>query len=86
MGVSRVPNLNSILLGWLDDKLQTSETLYPLLAQLSQDSATLQGKDERVRDFMNVADRNKIYNYLVLGSRLSSMKLVAEVGVLNDSQ
>ena len=85
VGVSRAPNFNKILLGWLDEKLQTSETLYPLLAQLSQDSATLQGKDERVRDFMNVADRNTIYTYLALGSTLSSIKLAAEVSVLHGS-
>lgn len=71
------------MLGWLDEKLQSSETLYSLLAQLSQDSATLQGKDERVRDFMNVEERNKIYTYLALGSTLSSMKLAAEVSVVN---
>ena len=81
MGIPQAPNFNNVLLSWLDERLQTSETLYPLLAQLSRDSPTLQGKDERVRNYMNAEDRDNVYAYLAHGCSLSSLKMAAEVSV-----
>ncbi|KAF8704424.1 hypothetical protein AX14_014020 [Amanita brunnescens Koide BX004] len=79
MGIPQAPNFNNVLLSWLDERLQTSETLYPLLAQLSRDSPTLQGKDERVRNYMNAEDRDNVCAYLAHGCSLSSLKMAAEV-------
>src|SRR6266550_155023 len=80
--VSQAPGIND-LMHWLEKRLQVSESLYPLLAQLSRDAPALHGKDQRVRDFLDEEDQTKIRRCLTLGSDISLLKMCVEVSVLN---
>jgi hypothetical protein len=80
--VTQAPGIED-LVRWLEKKLQMSESLYPLLKQLSRDAPALQGKDQRVRDLLDEEDQTKIRRCLTLGSDISLLKMCVEVSILN---
>ncbi|KIL67566.1 hypothetical protein M378DRAFT_9342 [Amanita muscaria Koide BX008] len=77
MAFPQAPLAHLFLRKWLDDKL-SSPDLAPLLADLSRGSSTLRGEDERVRDFLDVADRSNVHMWLSLGSKLTAAEMVIE--------
>ena len=79
MGIPQAPNMHLVLRKWLDDRLSTPSSLPSVLAEVSCGSPTLRGEDERVRDFMDVADRSNVHMWLSLGSKLAATEMVIEV-------
>jgi hypothetical protein len=79
MSIPQAPNTHLVLRKWLDDRLSAPSSLPSTLADVSRGSTTLSGEDERVRDFMDVADRSTVHIWLSLGSRLAATEMVIEV-------
>ena len=81
MSVPQDPGINDLLMRRMDKYLQASESLYPLLAQLSRDSPALRGEDQRVRDFLDEEDQTKIRRCLTFGSDISLLEMLVEIKV-----
>ena len=81
MSVPQDPGINDLLMRRMDKYLQASESLYPLLAQLSRDTPALRGEDQRVRDFLDEEDQTKIRRCLTLGSDISLLEMLVEIKV-----